>query len=339
MATHTLIEVAKLAGVSRTTVSRVINGHPSVRPEVRERVWRIVRQVGYQPHAAARSLVTKRSNVIGLLFPRTVTALFTDQFFPLLMRGIADVCNLHGWRLMLSLFTQDRDQDALYRQVLRSSSLDGVIVATTPREDPLIPRLIHDGLPFVVIGRHPDELVSYVDSDNLAGSRAIVEHLVALGHQRIATITGPLDVLLGYDRLEGYKRALRAHGLPHDPALVVQGNFTEASGRAGMELLLPQQPTAVFAASDMMAIGAIKVIKEAGLRVPQDISVVGFDDLPVASIVEPALTTVRQPINELGRVAAETLLSLIHDKQAPQHIVLPTELIIRASCGRGTAPA
>ncbi len=337
----TLEEVAKLAGVSRSTVSRVINEHPNVRPEVRQRVWEVIRQTGYQPHAAARSLATRRTWVIGLIIPQAVTTLFTDPYFPILLRGIADVCNAHNYHLMLSLFSQRRVQnsrayqDLLYQQVLRGRHLDGVVVSSAPLDDPIFPCLLEDNVPFVIVGRYLHERINYVDVDNVVGARMAVEHLLRLGHERIATITGPLNMCAGQDRLEGYRQALAARGIPVDENLIAEGDFSEQGGRAAMQRLLPHRPTAVFAASDMMAVGALKTLRDAGLRVPDDIALVSFDDIPLASMVDPPLTTVRQPIEQLGSTAAELLISLLENPQEEtvHRIVLPTELVIRASCG------
>lgn len=337
----TLEEVAKLAGVSRSTVSRVVNQHPNVRPEVRERVWEVIRKTGYQPHAAARSLATRRTRVIGLIIPQAVTTLFTDPYFPILIRGVADACNAHNYHLMLSLFSRRRvqesraRQDLLYQQVLRGRYLDGVVVSSAPLDDPIFPRLLEDGVPFIIVGRYPHERANYVDVDNVAGARMAVEHLLQLGHERVATITGPLNMCSGQDRLEGYRQALAARGIPVDEDLIAEGDFTEQGGQAAMRRLLPHRPTAVFAASDMMAVGAIKVLREAGLRVPEDVAVVGFDDIPLASMVEPPLTTVRQPIEQLGSMAVELLVSLMENpgEETVHRVVLPTELVIRASCG------
>lgn len=333
----TLEEIAKLAGVSRSTVSRVINHHPSVRPEVRERVWAIIQETGYQPHAAARSLATRRTRVVGLIIPQAVTTLFTDPFFPILIRGVADACNAHQYHLMLSLFSRREAKEAgtLYHQILRGRYLDGVVVSSAPLDDPLFPYLLEDGIPFVVVGRYPHERVNYVDVDNLNGARMAVEHLLRLGHERVATITGPLNMCAGQDRLEGYRQALISRGLPIDESLIAEGDFTEQGGRMAMQRLLPQRPTALFAASDMMAVGAIKVIRDAGLRIPDDIAVVGFDDIPLASMVDPPLTTVRQPIEQAGSMAVELLMSLLENPRGGtiHRVVLPTELIVRASCG------
>ena len=333
----TLEEVGKLAGVSRSTVSRVVNGQPSVRDEVRERVWQVIRETGYQPHAAARSLVTRRTRIIGVIIPQAVMTLFVDPFFPLLLCGITETCNDHGYYLMLSLFNGPGTEEELYRRQVHSGHLDGAIVASTPMDDPLIPALMDDDVPCILIGRHSDRRARYVDVDNVSGSRMAVEHLIRLGHRRVATITGPLSMASGEDRLTGYRQALEAHRIPVQEALIVEGDFTEASGAMGMQRLLSDSPTAVFAASDTMAIGAVKALREAGLRVPEDVALVGFDDIPVAAALEPALTTVRQPIERLGSMAADLLVNLLENPpatQPPAHrMILPAKLIVRDSCG------
>ena len=333
----TLEEVARLAGVSRSTVSRVINDQPNVRPEVRERVWQVAREVGYQPHAAARSLATSRTHVIGMVIPEAVTTLFTAPFFSLLLRGATESCNSHQYQLMLSLFTAHADRQEIYQRILRSGYLDGAIVASASLDDPLISDLLRDRIPFVSVGRYPHKPIHYVDADNVNGARMAVEHLIRLGHRRIATITGPLDMIAGQDRLSGYRQALEARSIPVEEELIVGGDFTEASGTVAMQRLLPVSPSAVFAASDMMAIGALKALRQADRQVPQDIALVGFDDIPIASAIVPALTTVRQPIERMGSMAVEVLLSVLEEpsgEEAPaQRIILPTELVIRASCG------
>jgi len=333
----TLEEVARLAGVSRSTVSRVINNQPNVRPQTRERVWQAIRKSGYQPHAVARSLVTNRTQIIGLVTPETVTTLFVDPFFPLLLRGATEACNTHQYQLMLSLFTGPADQQEMYQRVLRNGYLDGVIVASTSLDDRLIPNLLRDRIPFVSVGRYPNERVHYVDVDNVGGARIAVEHLIRLGHRRIATITGRLDMIAGEDRLSGYRQALEARRIPVEEELIVKGDFTESSGMVSMQRLLAVSPSAVFVASDAMAIGALKALHQAGRRVPEDIALVSFDDIPIAAAVEPALTTVRQPIHHLGPMAVEVLVGLLKgppEAEPPiQKIILPTELVVRESCG------
>jgi LacI family transcriptional regulator len=333
----TLEEIGKLAGVSRSTVSRVINDHPGVREQVREQVWQVIRETGYQPHAAARSLVTRRTHIIGVIIPEAVTKLFTDPFFPHLLCGITKTCNPKHYHLLLSLFDNPVGPEEMYRRVIRSGYLDGVIVASTYMDEPLFTKLLRDGVPFVLAGRHPNESVNYVDVDNVGGARMAVEHLIRLGHTRIATITGPLGMTSGADRLAGYRQALKAHQLTVDENLIVEGDYTEASGSIGVQRLLSVSPTAIFAASDTMAVGALKALREAHICVPEDVALVGFDDIPLSSAVEPALTTVHQPIEHLGSMAADLLLNLLErvpDAQAPaSRIILPTKLAVRESCG------
>jgi LacI family transcriptional regulator len=238
---------------------------------------------------------------------------------------------------MLSLFNGPADQEEMYRRVIGSGHLDGVVVASARMDDPLMARLLEDRVPSVMVGRHPDERVSYVDADNVAGARMAVEHLIHIGHRRIATITGPLNMISGKDRLEGYLQALEAHRLPVDEDLIVEGDYTEASSIAAARRLLSRSVTAIFAASDIMAVGALKVIREAGLQVPHDVALVGFDDVPVASALQPTLTTVRQPIAQMGSMAAELLLNLLEDppsgSPAAHKIILPAKLVVRESCG------
>jgi LacI family transcriptional regulator len=339
----TLEHIARLANVSRSTVSRVVNDEPNVRPELRERIWQVIRETGFQPHAAARSLVTRRTRIVGVIIPEALTKLFTDPFFPRLLYGITETCNARHYYLNLALCNGPAEQDEMHRRVLGSGHLDGVIVASAHLGDSLFPKLLENGMPFVLAGRHPDERVNYVDVDNVGGARMAVEHLIRLGHSRIATITGPLTMTSGEDRLVGYRQALEAQRLAVDEQLVVEGDYTEGGGAMAMRRLLAASPTAVFVASDVMAIGALKALREAGKRVPQDVALVGFDDVTIATAVEPPLTTVRQPIGRLGSMAADLLLDLLEKppdstEQAPSagrvaRIVLPTKLVVRDSCG------
>jgi LacI family transcriptional regulator len=267
-----------------------------------------------------------------------VAKLFADPFFPLLLRGATETCNTHQYHLLLSLFDDPTAQEEMYQRVLRNGYLDGVIVASTSLDDPLIPRMLDDQMPFVLVGGHPDERVHYVDADNVGGARMAVEHLIRLGHQRIATITGPLDTLHGQRRLEGYRQALQAHHIQVDENLIAEGDFTEVSGSTGIQQLLPASPSAVFVASDPMAIGALKALRLMGKQVPQDVALVSFDDIPLASAMEPPITTVRQPVQRMGALAVEMLLNVLESSPSEngspvQRIVLPTELVVRTSCG------
>ena len=219
-------------------------------------------------------------------------------------------------------------------QIIHNHLLDGVIIASMVMDDPLIGALTDSAMPFILIGRHPTDLrVNYVDVDNFGGAREMVSFFLRVGYQRIATITGPLRMIPGLDRLEGYKAALNFRGIPIDGQFIEEGDFSEESGYLAMQRLLPHAPDAVFAASDAMAVGAMRAIEQAGLQVPRDIAVAGFDDTPFAARTNPPMTTVRQPISRVGAVAVETLISRIEKSSlGTQRIILPTEMVIRETC-------
>jgi LacI family transcriptional regulator, galactose operon repressor len=333
----TLVDVAKIAGVSRSTVSRVVNNHPNVRPEVRQRVRKVIEETGYHPNEVARSLRSHRSSLIGLVIPRSIGQLFTDPYLPLLTQGVAQAVNQHY--KTLALFIEDQGR-SLISQMTRHGFLDGVVVQIGKDDTEILPMLIDGSLPFVMVGRPAGfDNVNYVNVDNLTGSYKAVMHLIRLGYQKIATITGPLATTTAMDRLEGYYRALRESNLPYDEKLVVEGDYTEKGGYlAGCELL-KHKPEAIFASSDTMARGIIRAYQEAGFLVPQDIGVVGYDDVPLAISQAPMLTTVRQPISEAGAKAVEMLLDVIENgAYPPRHLVMDVELVVRDSCGHGMIP-
>jgi LacI family transcriptional regulator, galactose operon repressor len=332
----TLKEIAKHAGVSRSTVSRVMNNHPNVDSDTRARVLSVAESLSYQPNIAARSLAAGRTQILGLVIPTAVSTLFADPYFPLLIQGITSACNANDYSVMLWLAEPEYER-RMIRQILQGGLIDGVILASALMADPILEGLIKRGLPFVLVGRHKgEEPVSYVDVDNRDSSRLVIAYLFRLGRKRIATITGPHNMIAGADRLWGYLAALRDRRVTSDPNLIVEADFTEEGGYRAMQRLMPLEPDAVFAASDAMAVGALRALREAGKCVPEDVAVVGFDDIPLAARAEPPLTTVRQPIQRMGAIVVETLIDLIsHPDAQPRRIVLPTELVIRASCGSG----
>lgn len=331
----TLEEVARLAGVSRATVSRVVNNPASVSPDYRVRVEKVIAETGYQPNLAARSLASRRSGIIGLVIPSVTELVFADPYYPVLIEGISRACNLNDLTLTLFLFNSQDDQARVYQRALGTGLLDGVIVAADKLIDPLIPEIIARQIPAVYVGRPPDSSqTSYVDVDNTAGAYLATSHLIRLGYDRIGTITGPLDSTTGIDRRAGYLKALRERGRQADEQLVIEGDFSRDSGYTAMRQLLPHKPDAIFCASDSMAFGAIDVLHEVGLRVPDDVAIIGFDDLPPAMRFDPPLTTIRQPVRRNGMLAVEVLMELMQTgAHPPRHIILPTELVIRATCG------
>jgi LacI family transcriptional regulator len=327
-------EIAKMSGVSRSTVSRVINNDPHVKESTRAHVLEVIRRVNYKPNAVARGLASGRTRIIGLIFPTAQSSLFTDPYYPGLVQGITTACNANDYSVMLWLTNTDQEQSTIH-QLVSNSLLDGLVIASYLIDDPLLEALKKSKVPFLLIGRHPsDNNLNYIDADNMNGAREAVVHLLRLGRQRIATITGPSKMIAGIDRLEGYERAFNERGLRPDPAMIVEGDFTESGGYNSMMRLIPHNPDAVFVASDAMAMGALRALTEAGRRVPEDVAVVGFDDIPAAAHMDPPLTTVRQNIPRLGQLAAETLIQILSEGAAPPHrLVLPTELVIRASSG------
>lgn len=329
----TLEDIAKRAGVSRATVSRVINGENNVKEQTRVVVMEVIQQSNFQPNVAARSLAAGRTNVIGLVIPAGVSAIFTDPYFPLLIQGVSSACNSREYSVMLWLAEPEFER-RMMRQILHSGLLDGVVVSSMLMEDPIVQSLHDSKKPFILVGRHPKLDVNYLDVDNISGAREATLHLLRLGHKRVATITGPQNMIAGNDRLQGYRQALEERGVGVRPELIAEGDFSEAGGYAAMRRLLPHRPTAIFTASDSMAEGALRALRETGLRVPQDVAIVGYDDMPTAARINPPLTTIRQPTNRMGALAVNALIDIIQNPGSnKRHIVLPVELVIRESCG------
>jgi LacI family transcriptional regulator len=311
----------------------VINGDPKVSEQTRREVLDVIQKIGFQPNLAARGLAVGRTRVIGLVIPAGLTAIFSDPYFPLLIQGAASACNTHGYSVMLWLAEPEYERKTI-SQVLYNGLIDGVLVSSMLMDDPLIERLSESQQPFLVIGRHPtNERINFVDVDNRHGAYQAVSYILHTGRRRVAAINGPRNMIAGIDRLQGCQDALRERGLHQQPELIVEGEFSDLSGYLAMKQLLLQRPDAVFVASDAMAFAAMRAIQEAGLRIPDDIAIVGFDDIPAAATSKPPLTTVRQPIQKTGSVAAEMLIERIeHPETQPCRIVLPTELVIRSSC-------
>lgn len=333
----TLEDIAREVGVSRSTVSRVVNGHPNVREDVRKRILEVIDHTGYHPNAAARTLASQRSRMIGLVLPRTINSFFTDPYFPQFTQGIAQACNQTDYTLGLFLAGSREDEEKLFPRVSRRGFLDGVLVQSGHGQigERLTERLIDANIPLVIVGRpsRPDG-ASFIDVDNAEAAYNAVSHLARIGHQRIATITGPATSTVGIDRKEGYLRAVVERGRTVDEALITEADFTEAGGYYAMQRLLPAKPDAVFAASDIMAVGAMRAIREARLAIPEDIALVGFDDIPLAALSDPQLTTVRQHVLQFGISAVELLTDLIENGLTPRRrIIMATELVIRESCG------
>ncbi len=329
----TLDDVAALAGVGRGTVSRAINGAPNISEHAYAQVMAAVEKLGYVPNKAARSLVTRRADTVTLVISESEERFFSEPFFAGVVRGISAAL-VDTSRPLLLAMAQTAEQHESLEHYLLSQHVDGVMLLSLHGDAPLLGRLEQRGLPTVLGGRPPhNEPISFVDVDNVRGGCEATEHLLRTGRRRVAIIQGPGDMAVSDDRLVGYRRALARHGMPLDDTLVAAGDFTEPGGRLAMAALLERAPEVdgVFASSDLMAAGALRALGQAGRRVPDDVAVVGFDDAPVALHTDPQLTTVHQPVEEMGRAMVELLLARIEGRQAGAHVVLAPHLVVRAS--------
>jgi LacI family transcriptional regulator len=330
-------DIAQEAAVSRTTVSHVLNNHPGIilSPKTRERVLAAARKLGYVPNSAAQMLVTGRSRTIGLILSRP-DLVSVDVFVPMMMVGINETCRAGGYRLLMEAIQDPADVDA-YLDLAKSKRIDGLIVINPRKGDAALRKVIESKFPVLIFGSsgHPQEN-SIATQDGEASCRA-TKHLISLGHQRIAHISyAPLVYLPARKRLEGYRAALKTANLPFNKKLFAEGDFTCESGYSAMRQILASNAhsTALFAGNDTLAIGAMKAVREAGLSIPKDFAVVGYDDIPTAAFTSPPLTTIRSHAFEQGKLLGEAAISLVDGKDiGSQQDVLPLELIIRTSCG------
>ncbi|GAA1420402.1 LacI family DNA-binding transcriptional regulator [Catellatospora coxensis] len=327
----TLEQVAQRAGVSRATVSRVVNDSPTVAESIRTAVRRAIDELGYVPNQAARSLVTQRTDSFALILPESPSRVFSDdQFFPGIIRGVSQELDSADKQLVLMVAGSQASHDRIERYAL-ARHIDGVLIASMHGADPLPGTLARMGIPVLCGGRPLGPVrVPYVEVDNVNGGRMAVRHLLETGRTRIATIAGPQDMVAGIDRLTGYREELRGSDRR---SIVAVGDFTRDSGAVAMRQLLEDDPDldAVFVASDLMAHGALQALQAAGRRVPDDVAVIGFDDIALARYTEPPLSTVRQPIVGQGREMARQLLRLAAGESIADSVILPTELVIRGT--------
>lgn len=336
-------DVAQVAGVSRTTVSFVLNNVPGMRisEETRQRVMAAVRQLDYHPDASARRMVTGRTHTIGFALRQSPDQVFSDQFLPQVLNGLSQAAVSQGYHVLIEPIPLNTATNN-YARLIREGHVDGIVLSGPRFDDQDLLRFHAEGWPVVMMGQLPNTDLPFVDVDNVGGALHATQHLIDLGHRRIALITNAnLAYTASADRLSGYRRALESNGLTYEPALVAYGDFTPQSGALAAECLLQQWPlpTAIFVASDTVALGALKAIRQHGLRVPQDIALVGFDDVPLSEFVDPPLTTIRLPAFGLGWGAADLLIRLIQGESVLQPaVMLETELVIRKSCGFECVP-
>ncbi|GHH43854.1 LacI family DNA-binding transcriptional regulator [Streptomyces candidus] len=330
----TLEEVAAHAGVGRGTVSRVVNRAPGVKEATRLLVEQAISELGYVPNHAARALAGNRTGAVALIITDTERRFFAEPFYSEIVRAISAELADSETQLLLTLIRNDKERTR-FTQYARAGGVDGVLLVSVHDRDPLPDMLTELELPLLLSGRRwAEESVSYVDSDNVGGARAAVRHLVETGRKAIATITGPLDMYVAQSRLRGYREAMVQAFGGVEPSWIAEGDFSEESGQRAATELLRRHPDldAVFAASDLMAAGVLHTLRAAGRRVPEDVAVVGFDDTPFARHTDPQLTSVHQPVEEMGRTMVRMLLQDIDGRDAAwRHVVLRTTLVRRAS--------
>lgn len=332
-----LSDLARQVGVHASTVSRVLSGDPTTRVSeaTRARIVGLAAETGYRPNRLARSLKLQRTHILGMLIPD-----ITNPFFSLMFRAVEDVAGPAGYNVILCNTDDSPTRFDQHLRMLGEGHVDGLLIATAHRQDERIGTLRSRRMPYVLVNRRrddPDEC-SIVPDDRL-GARRVVEHLAGLGHRRIGHLAGAADISTTAARLDAFREALADYGLPVDERLVAEGGLTEAAGERGMAQLLAlppaARPTAVFAANDLAALGAIVAARAAGLRVPEDLSVVGYNDIPLAARSQPGLTTVRVPLYEMGRLATLSLIERLdggaESDRAPTQVVLPVELVVRGS--------
>jgi LacI family transcriptional regulator len=327
-----LIDVARRAKVNISTVSRVLNGTGKIGEETRARVHKVMREVGYKPNRVARRLRTTggTSHLLGLIIPNIQNIFFAD-----LARGVEDVAYRNNFAVLLCNYDEDEARERFYLDVMQSESVDGIILPPIHEHDAAVMKVVKSGLPIVCVDRSlAGGNLDKVEVDNRRGAFEAVAHLIARGHRRIGLIGGPADSSTGRERLNGYKDAHQAAGIPLRSELMRFGDYKQDSGqlRAHELLALADPPTALFVCNGLMNAGALEAIASRGLKVPRQIALVGFDELPLASVFNPPLTVVRQPAYEVGKCAAELLLKRIEDPSRPAtSLRLLPELIVRKS--------
>jgi LacI family transcriptional regulator len=330
----TLKTIAETLGLSVTTVSRGLAGYDDVNEDTRQRIIHLAEQLGYQPNLTARHLRSKYTNTIGMVVPRTTY--FSDSFFMEFLAGVGRQASEYGYDLLLSAQLPGEEELAAYRRIVGGSRIDGMVLARVLRHDPRIEYLKDVHHPFVAFGcSASNDEYPYIDVDGAMGIRQVVEHFVEYGHKRIAFILSPWEFAFTFHRHAGYREGLERAGLPYREEYVVQGDLTQrGGGDAALQLLaLPHPPTAIIACNDLMALGAMSAIHQQGLHVGRDIMLSGFDDIPAAAHAQLPLSTVRQPIYDIGRRLVEILIPMLRGDGIGDSLLIVPELVIRASSG------
>lgn len=326
----TISDIAKLSGVSKATVSRVINGSKPVSPEVKAKVMKVIDETGFKPSSLARSLSKQETKLIGIVIPDVSNPVFSE-----LVKGMEEESNDSGYNILLCNTYLNHDKELKYLEILQDKEVDGIIFLTTDEIQEQVDFFKKFGKPVVTVDRVFKTMdIPSVGVDDYEASFKAVNYLINMAHKRIAMVRAPLDDQShGFQRYKGYREAMEKHGLEIASDWVVEGDFSVKAGYNAMMQLLSasEPPTAVFFANDLMAVGGIRCISDNGMKVPDDISVMGFDDIPIASMFIPSITTTQQPTAEIGKQAMEKLVKLIKGEEVERHSTFPTQLVLRNS--------
>ncbi len=332
MGKKTMRDIAKKAGVSKSTVSRALGDDPRVNEETKKRIKQLAKDMKYQPHKAAQALANNNTNIIGIVFPKFPRSI-ADPFFLEFLQGIGDVAVKNGYSL--NLYNDDIEEKGNLDVIFHKHNVDGVILTEPRLNDPRINYLKNEGLPFVFLGNPMGEQdVHWVETDNQIGAYKAVSYLIKSGHKKIATVTGSMDLVAGRYRLQGYKDALMENEIELESELIINADFTQDSAyKAAKELLnIDSDFTAIFAANDLMALGVLKALKEVGTRVPEEIAIMGYDGIQIGEFVDPPLTTIYHSGLKMGQIAMGLLIKILRAEEVEdKHILIPPELLVRGS--------
>lgn len=334
----TIKDVAKRAGVAPSTVSRVISGSSRISPATTARIKHIMEELGYHPNMMAKSLVSKTTRTLGIILPRPAEEMFLNLFFSEFIRGIVSHASRSGYDLLMTSGATEREEVEAITRLVKGGRVDGILLLSSRRDDPVIRFLHRDEFPFVLIGRSPEfEDILSVDTNNVQAAYDATEHLIAQGHERIGFVSGPPQLVISQDRLQGYQQALKEAGLPMKQHWTVEGEFLQESGYRAMSMImsLPEPPTALVVIDDVVAIGVLRGLTEIGFKVPDDISLISFNNIAMSQLTSPPLTTVDIGIYQLGYSASQVLISNIQGEPAHRNrILIPHRLVNRESTGR-----
>jgi DNA-binding LacI/PurR family transcriptional regulator len=331
----TIKDIAQKAGVSPSTVSRAISGHPRISKETTDKIKSIMEELGYHPNVMAKSLVSRTTNTIGIVLPRPAEELFQNLFFPEVIRGIVTQATRSSYDLMITTGSTEREELEAVTRLVKGRRVDGIVLLHSRKQDQVVTFLREEHFPFVLVGRSEDypDIVS-VDNDNVQASYDATRHLISQGHKRIGFVSGPPNLTVSRDRLEGYRQAMAESGLETRPEWIVEGEFLQESGFRAMSFFmsLPERPSAIVVIDDVVAFGILRGLTELGYKVPDDLSIVGFNNIQLAELASPPLSSVDIGIYQMGYSASQALIRRIKGEQAMQpRIIIPHRLIVRES--------